>query len=382
MKIREHLRPRVLYIINLPWDWVRQRPQYLADAVTANCSAMLVLSPYIFRRRRELRSGGRSPSTSYRSYVHVPFRHRSRTLEALDHWWMSTQLLWWLSMWRPDVVWISYADLVQYLPQDIGRAALVYDCMDDFAMFPVFSEREAEQFRSSEATLVTRSSTVFVSSEHLLNTLGKRYGMNRVPVLLRNAFGGPVLPSQERRVHREGDSARIGYIGNMETLDQEAIRATLDQLPALSYDLFGPAETVPDLCRCPRVVWHGVAAHDKLACVVEQDDCLIVPYLITERVLAADSMKLYDYVNIGKPIVSVWYEEIERFRPFVEFYKTPDELVSVLKRLMAAGFQRKYTEEQRLAFLAENTWEKRAEIVDKVLRRVMQADVSKGGPSV
>jgi len=295
---------------------------------------------------------------------------------------MSRQLAWWVRVWRPDVIWISYADLVQYLPQDVGKAIVVYDCMDDFAAFSDLTLREARQFLANEAELVGRTAAVFVSSQYLQTRLRDRYGSKCSPVLVRNAFGGSVLPAVERSISSRRAGTRIGYVGNMDTPDWAAISKTLDSVPCLAYDFFGPAARVPDLFWRPDVQWHGVVAHEELAEAVMQDDCLVVPYWVNDRVLAQDSVKLYDYVNIGKPIVSVWYPEIERFRPFVEFYRTPDEFVSVLKQLIADGFPRKYTEEQRLAFLAENTWNKRAEIIDRVLKGLAQSDAPRDGSRV
>ena len=87
--------------------------------------------------------------------------------------------------------------------------------------------------------------------------------------------------------------------------------------------------------------------------------------------LSVDPVKLYEYVYFGKPIVSVWYPEIARFEPFVEFYRTADELVEVLKRVSTEGYCRKYTERQRLQFLAENSWDRRAEAVRDILRGLL-----------
>jgi hypothetical protein len=84
-----------------------------------------------------------------------------------------------------------------------------------------------------------------------------------------------------------------------------------------------------------------------------------------------DPVKLYEYVDWGRPIVALRYPDVERFGEFVEFYETPEELVGVISRMCSEGFVRKYTEEQRVAFLSENTWDVRGQQIRRELRDLL-----------
>jgi len=143
--------PRMLYFAHIPWDWVRQRPQHLADAL-ASYYSMTVLSPFIFRHRNQLRRGYREPSTRYRAYLHPPYYQRSRLAGWLDSAVMRAQIAWWILVCRPDVIWVSYAELVRYLPRRV-KAILVYDCMDDFAEFPAL-HGQRDEFLAYEKRLM------------------------------------------------------------------------------------------------------------------------------------------------------------------------------------------------------------------------------------
>jgi teichuronic acid biosynthesis glycosyltransferase TuaH len=103
-------------------------------------------------------------------------------------------------------------------------------------------------------------------------------------------------------------------------------------------------------------------------------DCLIVPLRPSRLIESVDPIKIYEYVNYGKPIMSVYYPELERYRPYVEFYKDVDELVNTVERLMAEGFPAKYTNSQRLQFLEQNSWSSRASQILGTLRNVLHAD--------
>jgi hypothetical protein len=57
--------------------------------------------------------------------------------------------------------------------------------------------------------------------------------------------------------------------------------------------------------------------------------------------------------------VSAYYDEIERFRPYVYFYKDEKEYFELLSQFTAGIVQNKYTETMQSDFLLENTWDAR-----------------------
>lgn len=373
--------PRMLYFADIPWDWVRQRPQHLADAL-APYYLMTVLSPFIFRHKDQLRHGYRDPSTRYRAYLHLPYYHRSRRTDRLDSAIMRAQIAWWILVWRPDVIWVSYAELVRYLPRRV-KAILVYDCMDDFAEFPALNERRHE-FLAYEKRLISEASVVCVSSQHLLGILKNRYAVRPETILVHNACSvgvDNVLEEAPTELVKQG-VWHIAYFGTLSHLDWESIRSAVDSLDDVVFDLFGPAEGVCLPVDSSRIKWHGIVSHAELSVYASQAACLAFPFAVSPLVESVDPVKLYEYVGFGKPIICVRYPEVERFASFVEFYSSPHEFVDVLQKMIDGGFQRKYTAEQRSVFLRDNSWSKRAEVVKQTLDNIMDVGVVKQGRRV
>lgn len=373
--------PRMLYFADIPWDWVRQRPQHLADAL-APYYLMTVLSPFIFRHRDQLRHGYRDPSTRYRAYLHLPYYHRSRRTDRLDSAIMRAQIAWWILVWRPDVIWVSYAELVRYLPRRV-KAILVYDCMDDFAEFPALNERRHE-FLAYEKRLISEASVVCVSSQHLLGILKNRYAVRPETILVHNACSvgvDNVLEEAPTELVKQG-VWHIAYFGTLSHLDWESIRSAVDSFDDVVFDLFGPAEGVCLPVDSSRIKWHGIVSHAELSVYASQAACLAFPFAVSPLVESVDPVKLYEYVGFGKPIICVRYPEVERFASFVEFYSSPHEFVDVLQKMIDGGFQRKYTAEQRSVFLRDNSWSKRAEVVKQTLDNIMDVGVVKQGRRV
>jgi GT2 family glycosyltransferase len=363
----------VLYLMYIPWFWIQQRPQFLAMALARLGLQVTAVSPAPWRRSMVV--GGQSFSGTTVRYRFLPFRFKSRVVYAVNRVVLRRQFAWILRRHPRDVLWVPFPELMEYLPEQLS-GIVVYDCMDDALAFDQLAAQQT-RLRELEQRLVARADVILVSSDNLVSKLGQRYHVEGKVGVVRNGFGGAVSPAPAQTTCQ---SESMGYFGNVDTLDVQAMRLVLSVLPQLSFHLIGPFAVSSALASHPRVRCEGALAHDRLAAAVSADVCMVMPYVLTERVQSADSMKLYDYINLGKPIVSVWYPEIERFRPFVEFYRTPEEFVSVLRRLIATGFPRKYTEEQRLAFLEENSWDKRAQQVNAVLTAALARQ--RNGPVV
>jgi len=368
-------RLRILYFLYIPWNWVRARPQYMAEALRDQGFHVTVVSPLVWRR--EVLTDGEAFDGLQVHYRFLPFRFRLRFIYAANRLLLRIWFAFIVRRVQHDVLWIPFPELMDYLPPDLD-GLVVYDCMDDALAFGQLA-MVRKRLSILESKTVDRADVVFVSSQSLAEKIRERTHTAGKTVLVHNAFGGAVLPRAGMTGPMTAEQIRIGYVGNLVTLDHDAIWTTLRELPDIAYDMIGPMEVDMSTWQNPRVTFHGLVAHDELVRAVKDDQCLVMPYVTNERVLSADSMKLYDYVNLGKPIVSVWYPEIERFRPFVEFYKTPDELVVVLRELIVKGFPRKYTEEQRIAFLTENSWAERAKVVEDVLQGLIMSTAPSRG---
>ena len=59
-----------------------------------------------------------------------------------------------------------------------------------------------------------------------------------------------------------------------------------------------------------------------------------MPFVVNDIILSVDPVKLYEYLNFNKNIISVHYPEIDRFSDFVNFYNSNKELISVIFKLM------------------------------------------------
>jgi hypothetical protein len=369
-------RLRILYLMPGDWDWAKQRPHYLAEELALHHDVDVVYP--IVRNRRALAGNPRPKRLTFHRYMHLPFRFRMPFIYVLDRGFVQLQMRVILRSVHPDIAWLGFPELVQYLPPGFS-VPLIYDCMDDALSVPEL-QKQSRRLAAAERSLVEKAVVVVASSNDLLRKLQERYGIGAKTVLIRNAYGGSVMCRSGQAGYREEDGViRLGYVGISSKVDKDLVSTVLRALPGAVLHMIGPGACVFDQDVADGIVVHGAVSHDRLADMVGSLDVLVAPMILGELTRSSDPVKLYDYVNFDKPIVCVRYPEVEWFSPFVDFYSTAEEFVETVVRMARDGFRPKYTEEQRLQFLEENSWAKRAEVMEDVLDGLMASTVPSRG---
>jgi hypothetical protein len=154
----------------------------------------------------------------------------------------------------------------------------------------------------------------------------------------------------------------FGTIANW--FDFGILSRSLDKFTNIEYHIIGPIERIDKSTIDKRIIIHSQLEHSKLMLVAKDYDILIMPFLLNETVKSVDPVKFYEYINLDKPIISVYYPEIKRFSRFIEFYKTYDEFCKILGNILINKLGKKYDDSERLDFLLQNTWSKRIELIE------------------
>ena len=353
-------RPRILYLSHIDWRWIKQRPQFIAEGLAGSFDVQ-VADRRLWRRDQLVDDDStltphpirRLPFRRFATSAAVSRRLERRRIEQLDE------------RFRPDLVWLCYPSFYASLPPRLRRdARIVYDCMDEPTAFAF--PHEKARVVECESKLIEKADLVLCSSGALADDLRARGTAEERLRLVRNAFSGEILPAAgpARRIGRD-DRLRAGYAGTIASwLDFTSLLAALEALPQLEIHLLGPVESNMVLTRHPRLIRHPPVPHVEVADRARDWDVLLLPFARSPLIDRVDPVKLYEYLNFDRPIVAIGYPEISRFEPFVDFYSEPADLIDRLRRHLA-GRQRKYTPEQRVDFLARNTWSIRCgEITD------------------
>lgn len=339
---------KLLYLMHIDWDWIFQRPQILAKALEEDFECKVVF-PKSMVNKGAVAKKNISPKNGVAAY-RIPLQRRIPFIK-----WLNQKIIKWTigDCNKYDVLWVCHPDLMKYIPADYS-GKVVYDCMDNHAaMVPEEDRQELEKW---EAKLLERADLVLVTSLKLKEIINVGEKASLVRNGYRESYVFPIAESSKKEKYK------IGYFGTVANwFDFDLLKRNLEVTNKVDYHIIGPCDV--EKIYHSNIVFEGTVEHAKLYEFVKEYDALIMPFVVNDIILSVDPVKLYEYISFGKCIISVYYPEIERFEPYVYFYRNQEEYDKLIQELEEKGFPAKYTEEQQKNFLRENSWEYRYKVI-------------------
>lgn len=340
--------------MNVDIDWIKQRPHFLAEELSKKYD-MTLFYPY-FYNRKVLKRDKHLNFISKRIY-RVPNRVSIKWLHRIIDAYNSRRIKQIIEREKPDILFFTDPTQIDYVSEKF-KGLVIYDCMDDLvALAP--NKLVRERVLSKERAICSRADIITVTSQELMKVVGFRYGeeLSQKFILSRNAFGGQIENDTVECV----DNAyyTMCYFGTISTwFDFKMLESSLNKFDNIKYVLIGPVVEGINIPNNDRIEYLGIKKHEELARVVEKVDCFIMPFMVNDIIKSVDPVKMYEYINYKKNIISIYYNELSRFDPFVFFYTDEDSFNIALSKAMKSEL--KYTDKERVNFLNENSWQSRA----------------------
>lgn len=265
--------PPVVYLPTwLEWDVMRQRPQYLLEALAGQGYPVYFVDP----RMRRVEQRGKVtlvpdlttvPASGVILYVHF-----APSLELVDRF-------------RDSLLW--------------------YDYLDDLSIF-----READSGLPVRRT-VAHYHEIMVKRADVL-TCSNRLLVDRVPrpdtLLVENGVDlDRFRPDGEVASDFPRERPVIGYHGAVASwFDLDLLANLVALLPDFEFVVVGPIEAgLSDrLPSAPNLFWLGSRSSDAIDRYVRGFDVGIIPFVVDEMTEAVTPLKLFEYLASGKPVVS------------------------------------------------------------------------------
>ena len=381
------MRRKLLYIMSVDWNWIAQRPHFLALELDKYFDVTVAYPRFLYRPwkgQEHVKAPGKCLGVPQ-----IPFQERSNVLRDLGTLVFRGYVG---NLNSYDFVWLGTPMFARLLPKGYS-GTVIYDYMDDIAALQSDSS-VAEYVKKAHRKLLVRADHIFVTSDYLMSGLEKKY--RKKASLLRNAFRDQSTADGSRKrksiskkdflenystanvkknrsgkkePEKTGDRIRLGYVGTISAwMDFKLLLDSLDRFSKIEYHLWGPAGISIPVHE--RIFYHNVIEHDQIEDAVNGLDCLIMPFIVNQVVLAVDPVKLYEYISFGKNIISVHYPEVARFEPYIWFYESEKEFFELLQDLIINKLKIKYDRKMQQAFLAENSWNERGQEAARVLNHL------------
>jgi GT2 family glycosyltransferase/glycosyltransferase involved in cell wall biosynthesis len=240
---------------------------------------------------------------------------------------------------------------------------VVYDCMDEWDSFPGMSPALVAE----EERLVAEADLVTVSARRLFD---KWHGRNPRVELVRNAtdFAHFAAPQAERLL----DDIRhpiVGYYGAIAPwFDVGLLAAVAAQRPQYSFVVIGGVfdVDVAPLKALPNVHLLGQQPYARMPSYLHDFDACMIPFVVDDITAATDPVKFYEYISLGKPVVSTHMPELELHRELLYFADDANEFAEQLDA--AVREQDEALRARRIAMARANTWTARAAAMQNAIR--------------
>jgi len=257
-----------------------------------------------------------------------------------------------LGMTRP-IIW-SYlpnaVDIIKRLPS----SKIIYHCIDDYA---AFTDVPAKAFHEAENRMLALADLTVVSSRRLYELREKQarrilyspHGVNLEEI--REGLRTNV-PLSDIDAVRHPIAGFVGRIADW--IDLELIAACAARMPTWSFVLVGPSNvSLEAYSRLPNVHFLGRKDHRLIPQYIQRFDVCLMPFVSNALVESINPLKLYEYLAVGKPVVSVPMPELERMGNLVRT-AVPEEFVEAIKDSYVTN--NPSLERQRIAYAGQRSW--------------------------
>lgn len=305
------LKPALICLSHLRWDFVTQRPQHLMQRFA--------------RSHRVLFWEEAIPANHHLPYLEF-HAFDGTSVEAIrprvpDRWSpdeqnaalarLFDQMLRLTGIAKP-VLWL-YTPMMWPVVQHVEASAVVFDCMDELSAFdfapPALLRHEAALMGAAD--MVTTGGWSLWEAKR-----GRHTNIHAFPSSVDKAHFGAArarLPQPEDQAGLPGP--RLGFYGVIdERLDLDLIAALAAARPDWSIVMLGPVVKIDParLPQAPNLHWLGSKRYDQLPAYLSGWDVALMPFAINEATRFISPTKTPEFLAAGCPVVSTPVRDVVR----------------------------------------------------------------------
>ena len=253
----------------------------------------------------------------------------------------------------------------------LGEKLWVYDNVDNFSQF--WKDNEVKSTAIADV-LITTSEPLYKKKTAERNGNGVYLIRNGVNLDYFTPDGIKECPSDISSL----ESPIIGYVGAMAYwVDLKLIDYIGKALPDYNFVYVGPPFGIrheTDMKNRDNIRFLGLKAMKDIPSYINSFDVCIIPFLKNSITESANPLKLYEYMALGKPVVSTYMPEVELCQKQcdVNIGMDYDDFVNKVKGFIHFKHSKrpqviKDCAAKRIAFARDNSWEKRAKMLSDIL---------------
>lgn len=243
---------------------------------------------------------------------------------------------------------------------------IVSDIVDDHRQY-VLDRYIFDNYQSLYNNIISNSDICFSVSEKLCNEFKHLceniyFVPNAVDEKLLNYKSGP-KPKELENIK----NPIIGYVGALSfRLDIELIAQITSKLDKYSFVFIGtsPSESLKEICKKENIHILPPVNHELVKDYINNFDICIIPHSINDATSSMNPLKIYEYLALGKQVVSTNISGIEKFSEYVLIANSPNEFIKNINKII---IDKKLLHKVPDEIIKHNTWNNRVKSILKLL---------------
>jgi glycosyltransferase involved in cell wall biosynthesis len=245
----------------------------------------------------------------------------------------------------------------------LGERISVYYCVDEWSKFTYLNGANTAE---AEQRLLRKVDLVFATAQSLVDA---RLPINPRTYLARHGVQREQFAAaMDARTRIPADIADLpkpilGFYGTIQDwIDQDLICHLAQRHPNWSIVMIGGIFTdVSKLKRFPNIHLLGRREHPQLPAYCKGFDVGIIPYVLHERILHVNPIKLREFLSAGLPVVSTAFPEAQLYPQFCDAVATPQQFDTAVVAALASDSPQLHR--QRSEAMRGETWEKKVALL-------------------
>jgi glycosyltransferase involved in cell wall biosynthesis len=351
--------PTLIVFCHLRWDFVFQRPQHLMTRLAEHYQILFVEEPVYSEGQAYLKKTAVAPNITVcqpHTAIHAHGFHDDQipTLQSL--------LADLVPGGEQPVVWF-YTPMALPLLQGLHPSKIVYDCMDELAMF----KNAPKQLLQRESALLNMADVVFTGGPSLYQSKRDRHA--NAHCFSSSVDAKHFRQAQDREISHPDQShiphPRLGFYGVIdERFDVELVSRMADAHPDWNIVLVGPVVKIDPatLPKQPNVHYMGQRTYEQLPKFLAGWDVCLLPFAMNDSTKFISPTKVLEYMAAELPSVSTPITDVVvPYGDVVAIADTPETYIAACERMLALGEDEKLALAKRMReVVAGTSWDRTA----------------------
>ncbi|WP_313171919.1 glycosyltransferase [Massilia oculi] len=348
--------PTLIVFCHLRWDFVFQRPQHLMTRLAEHYNVLFVEEPMHTAGVARLEKTVVAPNITV-CRPHTPIQQfgfhddQLPTLQAL------------LANLVPEdeapIVWF-YTPMALPLLQVFKPSKVIYDCMDELAMF----KNAPKQLLQRESALLNIADVVFTGGPSLYQSKRDRHA--NAHCFSSSVDAKHFRQAQDRAISHPDQAhiphPRLGFYGVIdERFDVDLVSSMADAHPDWQIVLVGPVVKIDPatLPKQPNVHYMGQRTYDQLPQFLAGWDVCLLPFAMNDSTKFISPTKVLEYMAAELPCVSTPITDVKvPYGDVVEIAESHDDFIAACERQLALGDDERQAQARRMReVVAGTSWD-------------------------